>query len=153
MEKVKLNAFILVGLKLDHKTTNEGGQSNIDCGKLWQKFEKENFVQRIPNKLSDEIYSVYFEFEGDHTKPFSYFIGCKVETGTNVPEDMTSLIVAEGQYTKLTAKGKMPDCVANTWKQIWNSNIARRYQHDFEVYGELSKDWNNSEVEIFVSSR
>lgn len=43
MEKIEKTKFKLIGLKLDHKTTNEGGQSGIDCGNLWQKFEKENF--------------------------------------------------------------------------------------------------------------
>lgn len=152
MQKVKIGEFNLIGLKLDNITTNEGGQSGIDCGNLWQKFEKGNFMERISDKIGEEIYSVYFDYEGDHTKPFSYFVGCKVKTGTNVPLGMTGLTIPEDDYTKLVAKGKMPDCVANTWKQIWNLEIHREYKHDFEIYGEKSKDWNNSEVEIFVSS-
>jgi predicted transcriptional regulator YdeE len=39
MEKQRISGFKLVGLKLDKKTTNENGQSNFDCGNLWQKFE------------------------------------------------------------------------------------------------------------------
>jgi predicted transcriptional regulator YdeE len=45
----------------------------------------------------------------------------------------------------------MPDCVADTWKEIWNSNIPRAYQADFEVYDERSKDWSKAVVEIFIS--
>ncbi|MBC7384305.1 MAG: effector binding domain-containing protein [Bacteroidia bacterium] len=152
MEKTKITKFKLIGLKLDKKTTNEGGLSNIDCGNLWQKFEIENFIERIPNKLSDEIYAVYFNYEGDYTKPFSYFIGCKVKADTNTPNDMKTLIIPEDNYSKLIAKGKMPDCVANSWKEIWSSKINRAYKYDFEIYNERSKDWSNAEVEIFVSS-
>jgi len=76
MDKTQKSEFKLIGLKLDNKTTNEGGKSSIDCGSLWQKVERENLVERIPEKLSEEIYAVYFDYEGDHTKPFSYFIGC-----------------------------------------------------------------------------
>ena len=79
MDKTKKSEFKLIGLKLDNKTTNEGGQSSIECGNLWQKFETENFAERIPDKLSDEVYAVYFDYEGDYTKPYSYFIGCKVK--------------------------------------------------------------------------
>jgi len=82
MEKTEKDEFKLIGLKLNNKTTNESGRSGIDCGNLWQKFETENFVEKIPGRLSDEIYAVYYDYEGDHTKPFSYFIGCKVKFDT-----------------------------------------------------------------------
>jgi len=152
MDKIKKPEFKLIGLKLDNKTTNEGGQSSIDCGNLWQKFEKENFVERIPDKLGDQVYAVYFDYEGDNTKPFSYFIGCKVKMDTDIPTGMDNLIIPAGSFTKVIAKGKMPDCVANSWKDIWSSKTDRAYKYDFEVYDERSKDWSKAEVEIFVSS-
>jgi predicted transcriptional regulator YdeE len=151
MDKTQKSEFKLIGLKLESKTTNEGGQSSVDCGKLWQKFETENLAESIPDKLSDEIYAVYFDYEGDYTKPFSYFIGCKVKIDTDVPHGMDHLIIPAGNFTKVIAKGKMPDCVANSWKDIWNSKTDRAYKYDFEIYGERSKDWSNAEVEIFVS--
>ena len=152
MHKTKKSVFKLIGLKLDHKTTNDGGQSSVDCGNLWQKFETENFAERIPDKLSTEIYAVYFDYEGDYTKPFSYFIGCKVKIDTDIPQGMDNLIIPAGSFTKVIAKGKMPDCVANSWKDIWSSKIDRAYKYDFEIYDERSKDWSNAEVEIFVSN-
>ncbi|MBU0695260.1 MAG: effector binding domain-containing protein [Bacteroidetes bacterium] len=152
MKKIEQAAFKLIGLKLNHKTTNEGGQSGIDCGNLWQKFETENFVANIPDKLSEEIYAVYYEYEGDYTKPFSYFIGCKVKIDAEVPQGMDHLIIPSGNFTKVLSKGIMPDCVANSWKDIWNSDIDRAYNYDFEVYDERSKDWSNAAVEIFVSN-
>ena len=151
MNKIELEEIKLIGLALGTKTTNEKGQSGTDCGNLWQKFEKENYVNRIPDKLSDEILAVYHQYEGDHTQPFSYFIGCKVKAGTKVPEGMDSLIISKALYEKINANGKMPDCVASTWKEIWNSNIPRAYEADFEVYDERSKDWSKAEVEIFIS--
>ena len=152
MDNIRKPEFKLIGLKLDGKTINEGGQSSIDCGMLWQKFEKENFAKKIPDKLGDEIYAVYFDYEGDHTKPFSYFIGCKVKIDAHAPHGMVNLQIPSGSFTKVVAKGKMPDCVANSWKDIWSSKIERAYKYDFEIYDERSKDWSNAEVEIFVSS-
>ena len=151
MERIKVSEFKLIGIKLDKKTTNADRQSNIDCGILWQKFESENFINRISNKISNGIYAVYFNYEADYTKPFSYFIGCKVKTDTDIPNDMTSLLIPEDDYFKLIAKGKMPDCVANSWKEIWSSKIDRAYKYDFEIYDERSKDWSNAEVDIYVS--
>ncbi|MDQ6890751.1 MAG: GyrI-like domain-containing protein, partial [Bacteroidota bacterium] len=123
----------------------------IDCGNLWQKFEKENCAEKIPGKIGNEVYAVYHDYEGDYTKPFSYFIGCQVKDDTKVPVGMDSLIIPAGEYQLFIAKGKMPDCIADAWKKIWDSVIPRSYKSDFEVYDERSKDWSNAEVDIFIS--
>ena len=151
MSAIQMDEFKLIGLALPEKTTNEGGQSSIDCGNLWQKFEQEKYFEKIPGKLDDDVIAVYHEYEGDHTKPFSYFIGCKVSDDTNVPNKMESIIVPKGVYKKIIAIGKMPDCIINVWKDIWDSDIHRAFHTDFEVYGKESKDWNNARVEIFIS--
>lgn len=151
MYKETKDEFKLIGIKLKDKTINENGQSSIDCGNLWQKFETENFAARIQDKLSSEIYAVYYNYEGDYTKPFSYFIGCKVKNHAEIPQGMDILVIPPGNYSKVIAKGQIPDCITNSWKAIWNSNIARTYQFDFEIYDERSKDWNNAVVDIFVS--
>ena len=151
MNKIELEEFQLIGLALPGKTTNENGQSGIDCGSLWQKFENGNYAEKIPGKSGDEIYAVYHEYEGDHTRPFSYFIGCKVGAGMQTPEGMDSLTIPSGRYQKIVSSGQMPDCLVNSWKGIWSSGIRRAYQADFEVYDERSRDWNNAEVDIFIS--
>lgn len=151
MNKVELEEIKLIGLSLKKKTTNENGQSHIDCGKFMARIWKRKYAEIIPNKLSDEIFGVYHGYEGDSTKPFSYFIGCKVKTNTEVPQGLDSLIIPKGTYQKFNAKGKMPECVINTWKEVWVSNIPRAYKIDFEVYDERSKDWNNAELEVYLS--
>jgi predicted transcriptional regulator YdeE len=117
---------------------------------LWQKFENENYIETIPGILTDEIVAVYHEYEGDYTKPFSYFIGCKVPIDTEVPIGLQSLIIPNGTYQKIVAKGEMPNCVINAWKEIWASNSPRSYTTDFEIYNDKSKDWSNAEVEIYL---
>jgi len=56
------DSFKLIGLKLDGQTSNEDAQSSKDCGDLWQKFEADKVFDRIPAKLSDEVYAVYFDY-------------------------------------------------------------------------------------------
>ena len=131
MEKISLTEIKLIGLFLGRKTTNENRQSAIDCGSHWQKFEAGKYAERIPNKINDEIFAVYQDYESDHTGPYSYFIGCIVDDNTVVP-----------------AKGIMPDCVANAWRDIWAGNLERTYRADFEIFDERSKDWSGAEVGI-----
>lgn len=151
MHIVTLNETKLVGLALKSKTTNTNGQSSIDCEKLWHTFHQEKYAEQIQGKLSEEIYGVYYDYEGDYTQPFSYFVGYKVSTNAAVPGGLTSLTIPAGRYQKFVAKGIMPACITNVWKEIWRESYPRSYQVDFEVYDERSKDWNNAEVDVFLS--
>jgi predicted transcriptional regulator YdeE len=153
MNSTILPGFQLIGISLKTKTTNKNEQAMTDCGNLWQQFEKENIFVQIPDKLSTEVFAVYHDYEGDFTEPYAYFIGCKVKSGTIIPDGLSGLIIPEKSYQKITAKGKMPDCVADAWREMWATNIHRAYAADFEVYDERSKDWNNAEVDIYISIR
>lgn len=151
MNTITLKDIHLIGLSLKTKTTNTNGQSHADCKNLWHIFEEGKFANIIPDKLSDAIYGVYHDYEGDSTQPFSYFIGCKVKEDTIVPQDLQSITIPAGIYQKIVVRGKMPDCVIQAWKDIWATDYARTYQADFEVYDERSKDWNNAEVDVYLS--
>lgn len=147
------NSLQLIGIRLSHQTTNENGQSNIDCGNLWQRFEKEQIFGQIPNRIGNAVYAVYFDYQGDHTQPFSYFIGCVVQAGTVPPEGLDGLNIPEQKIETYTAKGQMPDCIGTVWKEIWASQKDRAYGFDYECYDERSHNWNDAEVDVFVSVR
>ena len=149
----KKDDFKLVGLKLIGKTTNQNNQSAKDCGTLWQKFERDKIFELIPNKLSNEVYAVYFDYEGDETNPFSYFIGCKADKSSETPKELEDLVIPSQDYTRFSAKGGMTGCITDAWKQIWNSGLNRKFGFDFEVYDERSQDWSNAEVDIYISTR
>jgi predicted transcriptional regulator YdeE len=146
------NAIRLIGIALPHTTTNKNGQSAIDCGLLWQQFGNENCAAAITGRIGNTIIAVYYGYEGDHTLPYHYFIGCPVEISADVPEGMNDLYIPKDVYQKLSAKGVMPDCVADAWRTIWAGNIPRAYHFDFEVYDQRSQDWQNAEVDIYVST-
>jgi len=49
-----INEFKIIGIAV--KTTNKDNQSAQDIGKLWQQFYVENLFDKIPKKLSNDIY-------------------------------------------------------------------------------------------------
>jgi predicted transcriptional regulator YdeE len=151
IDKIEIEHFRLTGIALKNKTSNQNGQSNADCGTLWQAFEEGDYFNKIPDRFSDEIIAVYYAYEGDQTKPFSYFIGCKTTAEEGVPENMQSMIISKGSYYKITATGILPACVSTAWKSIWDTGITRCFQSDFEIYAHRSKYWNNASVDIFIS--
>lgn len=143
--------FKLIGLKLNKRTTNENGQSGKDCGELWQKFKTNKIVDQIPNKVSDAIYAMYFDYESDENGTFSYFIGCKVGVDTNAPESLDELLIPQQVYQKVIATGKMPECITEAWQRIWDAKLNRSFGFDFERYDERTSDWENAEVDIYLS--
>lgn len=151
MDSVLIKEKKLVGLRLPFLTTNDNSQASIDCGNLWQQFEKENCFSKIANKISNEIFAVYHNYESDENGKYGYFIGCEVEEITDIPDGFGSLIIPGSTYIPFLAKGVMPNCIADCWKQIWSTKLPRKYSFDFEVYGEKVADWNNAEIDVFIA--
>lgn len=148
----QINSFKIIGISVE--TTNEKGKSTADLGKLWGRFYAENVQTRIPNKLSEEIYSIYTNYENGYKGKQSAIIGLKVESLDSIPEGLIGREFAGGRYTKFIAKGEMPMAVIDKWKKIWkrDKELNRQYTADFEVYGEKSQNGKNSEVEIYIAT-
>jgi predicted transcriptional regulator YdeE len=140
-------SFKIVGISI--RTNNKKAAS--DLGKLWSKFIGENTAKKIPNKISDDIYSIYTDYESDHNGDYTNIIGYQVSSIENISTGLVSKEIPMSDYQKFTAKGKFPDCVKDTWEKIWNSEIKRSYVADFEIYGEKSMNMADAEVDIFIS--
>lgn len=149
--KETIDEIKLIGLALKNKTSNINGQSHLDCKNLWHTFEDAKLAETIPDKISKEVLGVYFGYEGDSTQAFRYFIGCKVNSYAANCTHLQTLTIPGGNYQKIVVKGKLPDCMMEAWKDIWSGNLHRTYQVDFEVYDARCKDWENAEVDIYVS--
>jgi predicted transcriptional regulator YdeE len=150
MSTQKITAFNIIGI--DVRTTNENGQMGIDIPALWAKFLGEGTVAKIPNKIGDQIYCIYTDYEKDHTRPYTTILGCKVSTLDSIPDGMVGHTFGEANYQQFIAKGNlMEGAVINEWTRIWNSPIPRAYTADLEIYGERSQDPTNAEVDIFIA--
>ena len=113
---------------------------------------KEGIQDKIRQKTSSDIFAVYYNYKTDYTDDFEYFIGCKVRSDELQPEGIQLLQIPTAKYTRINAMGMIPQCIGDTWRQIWNSKIDRAYSYDFEQYGPLSKDWNDGMVPIYIST-
>ncbi|MCJ8292360.1 MAG: effector binding domain-containing protein [Crocinitomicaceae bacterium] len=150
MQTVKINPFNLIGISI--RTTNENGQSTKEIAELWQKFMSENIVSKIPNKIGNDVYSLYTEYESDCTKPYTTILGCKVENLDNVPNGMVGSSFKGGNYIKTSAKGDlMQGMIVNHWAKIFEMDLERVYSADFEVFGEKAQNPSDAEVDFYVS--
>ncbi|GCC52268.1 AraC family transcriptional regulator [Chryseotalea sanaruensis] len=151
MEKETIEGFTIVGLAV--RTTNENGQAAQDIPALWNKFMSENILAQISDKADQQIYCMYTEYEDDFRKPYTTILGCKVANNPiTVPEGLVAKFVPTNNYTKIVATANLQEgAVYKAWTDIWNSNLNRAYQADFEVYGSAAQDPNNASVDIFIS--
>lgn len=148
----KLQALKVIGISV--RTTNENGQAAQDIPAMWNKFMTEDVLNKIPNKINSDIYSIYTDYESDYTKPYTTILGCQVSSFDNLPEGFVTKTIDVGNYSKFTVKGDLKqNIVYNKWVNIWNmeNQLERDYKADFEIYGEKAQDMSNAEVDIFVS--
>jgi predicted transcriptional regulator YdeE len=149
MQKVKIEPFKIIGIAI--RTTNENGQASQEIAELWQRFMSESVISKIPNKIDNAVYSLYTEYESDHTKPYTAILGCKVENLDNVPNGMIGKSFDGGTYFKTTTKGDlMQGLVVNQWSKIFEMELDRTYDADFEIFGEKAQNPSDAEVDFYV---
>ena len=150
---IPINEFKIIGIAV--KTTNKDGQSAQDIGKLWQQFYVGKLFEKIPNKLSSDIYSIYTDYKSDFTDEYTTIIGVQVSSLEDIPAGLIGRQFPSDNFEKYTAKGLMPEAIVEAWTDIWkrDKELGRKYTYDFEVYGEKSQNGENSEVEIYIATK
>jgi predicted transcriptional regulator YdeE len=150
-EEITLSKFTIVGMSV--RTTNQNHQSQQDIATLWEAFFRNAAIHKIPNKISDDIYCVYTDYESDYTGEYTTLIGYKVSEASDIPAGLNLTVkeFPESKYYKYISEGELPYAVGKTWAYIWQSNIDRRYLADFDVYGEEAKDPKNAKITTFLS--
>lgn len=149
MQSVKVEPFNLIGIAI--RTTNENGQAEKEIAELWNKFLAENTVEQIPNKIDSTIYSLYTDYEDDHTKPYTAILGCKVSTLDNIPQHMIGKSFEGGNYIKTSVKGDlMQGIILKEWARIFTLDIDRNFEADFEVFGEKAQNPSIAEVDFYI---
>ena len=140
----------IIGISV--RTTNQNGQAMQDIGNLWEHFFSEQLLAKIPNKVSDAIYSIYTDYQKDYTEPYTCIIGVEVNTLSTIPDSLEGREFPEQTFQKFVAKGAMPQAVGTMWQHIWDNDttLNRTYIYDYERYTEKSQQGDTSDVDIFI---
>ena len=116
------------------------------------------FYTNLPPKEADQLQNTVnklttTDYETDYTGNYTAIIGCKVNSLDNIPEGLRTWEFNGGTYRKFIAKGKMPEAVLKSWKDIWDKDaiLNRTYTADFEIYDPKSQQEENATVEIYIS--
>ncbi|MHC4955918.1 MAG: GyrI-like domain-containing protein [Planctomycetota bacterium] len=139
-ETVTRDEFELVGLE-----TRASNDDPTPIGALWGRFFGDALMQSVV-PVDDDVVAVYCEYEGDHTKPYTFFLGRRVHAGTKVPGGLTRRSMPGGTFARFVAEGEQPAVLIQAWQSIWETPIERRFDCDYEVHPPGGGD----RVEIFV---
>lgn len=150
MKVVTLDPFTLVGLSV--RTTN-GENAAKDIPALWEEFMGRQVPGLIPNKSSEEVYSMYTNYEGDQSQPYDSVLGCPVSrVDGELAEGLSGFEVAGGKYAVFEYSGNLNEnMVFHAWKEIWEMDLDRAYTSDFEVYGAKAQNPEQATVYIYIA--
>lgn len=150
MNKVKIEPFKVIGISV--RTTNENNQASKEIADLWGKFMNKRILEAIPRKIDNTVYSIYTDYESDHTKPYTVILGCKVENLDTIPDGMVGKSFDGGNYVKLSAKGDlMKGLIVNKWAEIWEMDLDRVFTADFEVLGVKAQNPTDAEIDFLIA--
>jgi predicted transcriptional regulator YdeE len=149
MTTTTLEAFHVIGIFV--RTTNVNNKALKDIGDLFGNFAGQNIMEKIPNKIAEDIYCVYTDYESDYNGPYTAIVGCKVSSLNEIPTGLIGKTIPDSKYQVYKSTGKLSISLSKTWEGIWNSDLNRRYSADFDIYGEKARDYENAEVETYVA--
>ncbi|MGL6268729.1 MAG: GyrI-like domain-containing protein [Chitinophagaceae bacterium] len=133
----------LMGLAV--RTTNQGGQSQKDISALYTNFFSNQIPDKIPGKISQDLICAYTEYESDMNGPYTVLLGYKVSDTDIIPDNLYAIKVPPMDYQVFISADARPETVVQTWMKIWQSEIPRAYQTDFDIY------LQDGHVETYVS--
>ena len=149
MTTATLGAFHIIGISV--RTTNVNNKALKDIGELFGNFVGQNIMEKIPNKMAEDIYCVYTDYESDFNGPYTAIVGCKVSSLNDIPTGLIAKAIPDSKYQVYRSTGKLSVSLSKTWEGIWNTDLNRRYSADFDIYGEKARDYENAEMDTYVA--
>jgi predicted transcriptional regulator YdeE len=155
---VQQKEFTLVGIATRTNNAREATSDGV-IGKQWTRFIQEGLLAKIPNKLDHSVVAVYTDYASDHNGDYTFILGAKVSSATEVPAGMVAKTIPAGRYAVFTSeKGPGSKVVPELWMKINSLPKSvpggdRAYRADFEIYDERAADPQNLQADVYIGIR
>jgi predicted transcriptional regulator YdeE len=102
---------------------------------VWELFENSDVLDYLnENNLTEDIVSVYCEFESDYMGEYTLLIGYEVEDDYDTPVGLNSIDIDLNHTTKVV-KGELPDAIFEEWDNIYEDKSKERaHIADLDIY-------------------
>jgi predicted transcriptional regulator YdeE len=150
--------FTVIGIATRTNNAREATAEGV-IGKQWARLMQDGVLAKIPNKLDHSIVAIYTDYAGDHNGDYTFILGAKVSSATDVPPGMVAKTIPAGRYAVFTSeKGPGAKVVPELWMKINSLPKSapggdRAYCADFEIYDEHAADPQNLQVDVYVGIR
>ena len=101
----------------------------------WDLFSNSEVLEYLQGKnLSQDIISVYYEYEGDCDDPYTLLIGYEVDESFETPLGLNSVVI-NLNHENYKLSENVPDAIFDKWEDIWDDTSRERaYIADFDRY-------------------
>ena len=130
------------------RTNNMSPDMGQVIGGLWNRFYGEGIHTAIANKKNDKALGIYTDYEGTELDDYTLVVGCETEGTGAVPAGTQVRTIPGGRYAKFVVTGDTQKVVAEFWEKLWEMNLPRSFNSDFEEY--QNNDMENAEIHIYI---
>ncbi len=128
----------IAGLSI--RTSNSRAFEDIPAH--WGRFFSEQMLAQIPDKINDEVYAVYTEFDRIPKDPtdiaslgYTFVIGVAVSSTLRLSAPMVSTVIPAAKRAVFPVQPAQPDQVGGQWQKIWQmQELPRTFAPDYEHY-------------------
>ena len=119
----------------------------------WKTFFEKEILSTIPEKINDDIYAVYTEYDripqsadDIYSLGYTFIIGAAVNRADRLPSTLVSTIVPATKRAVFPIEPGNPELVGAAWQKIWQmQDLLRAFAPDYEHYSV------NGDIDILVS--
>ena len=149
---IERDGFTVIGIAARTNNVKEMTADGV-IGKQWGRLMQEGLLAKIPNKADQSIVAVYTDYASDHNGDYTFLLGARVKSDSDVPAGMVAKKIPSGKFAVFTTeKGPAQKVVPKTWMTI--NSLAktdvggdRVYRGDYEIYDERAADPTNMVAE------
>lgn len=130
-EIVWLNEKTLTVLK-PLRVSNLDPKVSDHIGLMWQDFYQN--CSQVQNKITGKVVCTYSSYQNDEKGEYDVQIGYETLHKGDLKNIWTWKVIPAGRYAKFVIRGNMSKEVPNLWCKIWNMDLPRKFDCDFEEY-------------------
>ena len=147
-EEVYLEEKTVVGI--GGRTRNTDSNMPTIIGDLWKRFLEEGIYESIKHKKAHTTIGLYDCYGKVEEGAYDITVGTEVcEANEKEIKECIIKKIPRGKYAKFVVKGHMQKAIADFWEKLWQMDLSRSYQADFEEY--VSGDIEECEIHIYIA--
>lgn len=147
-EIVELKEKKVVGLMA--RTGNNDVNMTQTIGDLWQHFYKDGIYHSIARKKNNCGIGLYSNYNDGVNDAYDVTVCCEVTDVQKLKDGIVEKTISPGKYAKFIVHGNMKTAVMDFWIKLWEMDINRKFDCDFEEY-QGDGDMENSEIHMYIS--